>query len=593
MNMRGRQQRRSTAPGRRGRLWLAGMIALSTPAWPLSRLMSQEPILLAPLPLQPQSVAGAPNVKLTPFCLPTNKTVTGTGTTRATDLGAWPHPVLNRSEEPVRTNAATSRGTTDRAEATVRTVAEQHDTTQDRKAAVAFALSDSSDMAATNVLPSAPILAKAGRVLSLPAGPENGEGERLTDAIPAAKPPTGSPLMAEAAAEPTAGANLVFEDNSDPGVDLSLSDHPVAKVPGPAVVGALVEPATAPNLDSPEPTGRPAWRGESEVKTTTAIPLPTLTKIPTSGRILPVPALGEPGQVIESLTDRESVPNQNVADRQRRIIHGARPMVDVSVPPVAIERGHRSGANLLEFAADRKTDNQASETSASVPSGGVVAAAEAVLGGSGKLAGNEHSSNSTADLGTAVERSVLAASAIASMPRGASDKSTVAPAANSSGVHLSLTSDPAAEVVGRLSLQPTEVRSITVKEPIRRFHSDAPNVCTALASQPGKLQLIATGEGVTRLTLELGHGEGETRRVAYEVTVGGNRSAGFESSETLAQKMNETVALAFPHVNARVLALQDRLEIVGTMPDEATAKRILRMVRSACPVAVNDRLTVR
>jgi len=569
------------------------MIALSTPAWPLSRLMSQEPILLAPLPLQPQSVAGAPHAKVTPFCLPADKTVTGTA--RSTDLGAWPHPVLNRNVEFSGTDAGTRPGTMERAEATIRTVAEQHDTNQDGKTAVAFALSDGSDLTAKNGLPSATILAKAGRVLSVPATPENGEGERLTDAAPAAKPPTGSPPLAEAATEPTAGVSLIFDETSDPGVDLSLTDHPGGKVPGPAATGAIVESVTAPNLHSSKPAGRPAWRGEPEVKTMAATPLPTLTKIPTSGRILPVPAWGEPGQVTESLTDRESAPNQNLADRQRRIIHGARPMVDVSLPPVAIERGHRSGANLLEVAADRKSDNQALGLPPSVPTGGVVAAAEATLVGSGKPASKEHSSNNTAELATSatsVERSVLAASAMASTPREASGKVASAPDANAPGVHLRLMSEPAAEVVGRLSLQTTEVRSITVTEPIRGFHSEAPHVCTALTSQAGKIQLIATGEGVTRLTLELGHGEGETRRVAYEVTVGGNRSAGFESSEILAQKMNETLSLAFPRVNARVLALQDRLEIVGTVPDEATAKRILRMVRSACSMAVNDRLTV-
>lgn len=557
--------------------------------------MSQEPILLAPLPLQPQPVAGVPHVKVTPFCLPTDKIVTGTGASRSTDFGAWPHPVLNRNANFSETDAGTGPGTTDRAAATIQTVAEQHDTTQDGKTAVAFALSDSSDSTATNGLPPASILGRKVRVTSVPAGPENGEVERLTDTDPAVEPPIGSQLAAEAAADSSTRVSLVFEDKSARGVDLSLTDRPAVKTPRPTAAGALIESATAPNLESPEPAGRPAWRGEPEVKTTTVAP-PTLTKIPISGRILPVPALGDPSHANESLTDRESVPNQNVADRQRRIIHGARPMVDVSVPPLAIERGHRSGANLLEVAADRKTDSQASETSATVPTGGVVAAAEAILSGSGKPAGEAQPSNNTADLSTsptAVERSVLAASATASSSAGIPKQAAAAPPEIASGVHLRLTSEPAAEVVGRLSLQPTEVRSITVAEPIRRFHSEAPHVCTALTSQAGKLQLIATGEGVTRLTLELGHGEGETKRVAYEVTVGGNRSAGFQSSENLAQKLNETVSLAFPRLNVRVLALEDRLEIVGTVPDEATAKRILRMVRSACPVAVNDRLNVR
>jgi hypothetical protein len=156
------------------------------------------------------------------------------------------------------------------------------------------------------------------------------------------------------------------------------------------------------------------------------------------------------------------------------------------------------------------------------------------------------------------------------------------------------TADHTAELIGQIRLRPTEVRSIKLPGKVQAIRSSAPRTCTVLVTTAGQMQVIATGEGIARLTLELcEEGSLPNRLVAYEVQVDRTPANVSESHESIAQKLTETIRLTFPSTNAEIRCVPAGLEVVGNCPDENTAKQLLRMVRSACPLAINDRLTVR
>lgn len=598
--MGGQHQGRTTTRHHRGRLWLVGAIALSGQVWPTLPSTAQDPVVLAPLPLRPITSANDPTMKLTPFCLPADRAADERRPAEPAAQLSPPRPVADRGDTgswPIPVQNVEAQGGPSMVALAFRDEAQPALVPGRRAGALPVAtegvtaqLSDSSASGTTTQPLESPPLTDS----------TVGAGGRLSDRLPGEANRDGS----------ASGFSLTLGDrgsvpaDSPAAVERSLSDRsgelgkPASSIKNQLVVEAADEPMLAP----PTPAARPAWSGQAEVKTALDAAPPTLTKIPISGRIVQVPVTDIAARSEETTGGvGEAQTPPATENRERRLINGAHPKVDVSVPPLVIERGLLTSVDLLDIHSGSPTAG--SPTSPSQSSASVVAAVETVFS---DLQGG--SPTEVAELPTpapvaVTERSILRQST-EGLPRqpvamtgdsghGAPIAEQGKPAVASEVVQSQPGPVSAAEVIGQLRLQPTEVRSVMVPEPIRGFQSDSPGICTALITTNGKIQVIATGVGVARLTLDLGEDSGSTRRVAYEVTVGGSRAANDTTPQALAAKLNETVSLAFPGVNARVLVLGDRLELAGIVPDEATAKQLLRMVRSACPLAVNDRLSVR
>lgn len=147
--------------------------------------------------------------------------------------------------------------------------------------------------------------------------------------------------------------------------------------------------------------------------------------------------------------------------------------------------------------------------------------------------------------------------------------------------------------VASFNLKPTEVRAIKFDLPIKHVQSDDMSVCAVIKAATGQIQLIATGTGTTGLSVHTLGEDGIDKVDRYEVTVGEVRTATVDSPEAIAMTLTQTVQSAFPGSNILVSAEAGRLIVTGSCPDEESARRMLRMLRSACSAPVIDRVKVR
>lgn len=364
----------------------------------------------------------------------------------------------------------------------------------------------------------------------------------------------------------------------DDAVGFTLSDFPGKEsFENPGSVGVaspLVGSAVAPTLEDAKATPKKMWKGESPVSTGQPAAAPKLTKMPALGRILPVPVAdplrNEPSEVAMPTAAVKNKPIRSEV-AEALIVNGARPKVAVSKPPIAIERVIKLTPDWLKEPA-RKTDDVVTTpvTDQGLAKAETKASAEPIAAP------------------TASETKLPSSLASGSAPKVTDRSNGGAPDSK-----VAETADHTAELIGQIRLRPTEVRSIKLPGKVQAIRSSAPKTCTVLVTTAGQMQVIATGEGIARLTLELNEGNFPNRLVAYEVQVDRTPANVSESHESIAQKLTETIRLTFPSANAEIRCVPSGLEVVGNCPDENTAKQLLRMVRSACPLAINDRLTVR
>ncbi len=144
-----------------------------------------------------------------------------------------------------------------------------------------------------------------------------------------------------------------------------------------------------------------------------------------------------------------------------------------------------------------------------------------------------------------------------------------------------------------LRFQPTEVRALKAENAIQRVEIQSAAVCAAVQTGSHQVQLIATGVGKTQLTLWTLDATGKEQGELYEIQVADAKSAKADDVHSIATTLTQSIAAAFPTSRVAVQPHGGRLLISGVCPDEDSARRILRMARSACPMPVDDKITVR
>jgi hypothetical protein len=530
--MRGRYQRRRTASHRR--CLIASLLVLSAQS-----ATAQGPVVLAPLPLQPQVSDAATVTQPNPFCLPPEAvaaelTDTSTGNVRVTqnpsralvkrDAGIIPLQVI-----PPKTNQA---------------------------GGYSVSLAWTNRAAVENTGEVRQPLDSAASGASQTETP--GDFEELESSSET------QPAYAEDALDLSFSEVVPTETVED----VQTISPPTAE----PVVGVAIEPL----LDEGRPEkSKLAWKGEEPVISITDLPQPVLTRVPISSRIIPVPVPAEtPAEPASEAHESSGPATRDLGYAERRIVNGVHPKVDVSKPPVAVERFARFGAGWLANAPSQSGDLLVKAGSSVQP-----AAAAA-----------DHLTDSLPKHPELVVETPEPLPSSLPLPT-LSDTDPASPVAVEAQPEVAAAE--AVQVIGQIRLKPSEVRSIRVAGNIRKIESDTPATCTAFLTKAGQVQLIATGAGLATLTVELTETPNVTRKVAYEVQVDETATSAAQSLDLLATKLSETLRLAFPQANARVRSHAGRLEIIGDCPDEQTAKQILRMVRSACPMAINDRLNVR
>jgi len=266
-----------------------------------------------------------------------------------------------------------------------------------------------------------------------------------------------------------------------------------------------------------------------------------------------------------------------------RLVNGGRPRVEVGRPPVAIDRMASLSIvpgqpRILTVDEPSAPTDKASEAASTKPTlaadaGAAVAPPPRVLASAPKLL-----------------QSVLAPSTSPALATGGGKE---VPAAKPEVVAAPTPAPTDGPIVSRYTLKPTEVRAVTIDAAIAKVQSDDLSVCAVVKTGISQIQLIATGTGTTRLAVFTVGKEGEELIQRYEVAVGETKAAAIDSPETLALTMTQTVQNAFPGSNVLVSHDSGRLIVTGSCSDDSTARRMLRMIRSACPMPVDDKLRVR
>ena len=145
-----------------------------------------------------------------------------------------------------------------------------------------------------------------------------------------------------------------------------------------------------------------------------------------------------------------------------------------------------------------------------------------------------------------------------------------------------------------LSVARASVRSLTLGGQLRNVHVVDDSICTAVALDGSQLKLIGTGNGVTQLVVwaDTTNDAGQTRRLvrAFEITVDDHESSA--AAEDSLAPLNQSLIQTFPDSDVVITHRGDRLIVTGTCPSRREAKRMLRLIRSTCPMPVSDDLKI-
>lgn len=146
-----------------------------------------------------------------------------------------------------------------------------------------------------------------------------------------------------------------------------------------------------------------------------------------------------------------------------------------------------------------------------------------------------------------------------------------------------------------LYLSRAQVRSLTLGGSVRRVRVADKNVCQAFAAGPNQLKLIGTGNGVTRLVVwaDTEDEKNPTRMRAFEIHVKDAVETAGDSVDKKSTMLNQSIRKAFPNCGVTVRQVGNELVVSGRCDSEASAKKIMRMVRRTCLVPVKDELVVR
>ena len=144
-----------------------------------------------------------------------------------------------------------------------------------------------------------------------------------------------------------------------------------------------------------------------------------------------------------------------------------------------------------------------------------------------------------------------------------------------------------------LFMKRAQVRSLTIGGQLRDVRIGDTNVCQAVAVGPNRLKLIAAGTGTTELMVwaETNDKKSPVRMRIFKIHVE-NVDPSVASGGKTTQLLHEIIRNAFPECEVSISQEGGELIVSGRCASRDAAARIMRMVRSTCLVAVQDRLIV-
>lgn len=156
-------------------------------------------------------------------------------------------------------------------------------------------------------------------------------------------------------------------------------------------------------------------------------------------------------------------------------------------------------------------------------------------------------------------------------------------------------------MIGKSAVAPTklemdlaQVCSLTLGGKLHTVKVADTSVCKVVATGSNQLKLIGTSEGITQLVvLAEGSESGKDplqRTFQIHVT-DAPQSTGHSLNETC-DLLNRSVQETFPACEVLVMQRDNELMVAGRCDSQASAKKIMRMVRRTCLIPVRDELIV-
>jgi len=142
-------------------------------------------------------------------------------------------------------------------------------------------------------------------------------------------------------------------------------------------------------------------------------------------------------------------------------------------------------------------------------------------------------------------------------------------------------------------LQRTEVRSLKTTGEIRKVQLGDSAVCSAIAGGSMQLQLIGTRDGVTRMAVWTATPDGKEEKTVYQIRVGTPVTNGASDPANIAAMLSKSTKAAFPESDLRVRYDKGQMIVEGSCESDESAKKALRMIRSACLLPVDDKIVIR
>lgn len=606
--MRGRINKRRESVKHGRRLLLAGLLVASG-----QFAQAETPLAMVPLPLTPLEGKSA-GVRINPFCQPV---VVEAANTKASFS---PEPV--RVARPGDSGAATGLGRVQTNNWQPSAATSNGDVKLASGAEVKQRQQSASSGKGLRSFLQSPVIEASGGVRANPLATD------FTADMPLEpKVDLDGVRALKASGKTETGFSFSFSDGdateepiadrpaSEP-VELQFIDDSATQVAEAIVVRSETDSVAA----TARPATRPAvpWRATGRQRAPEGLPEPISlrpfepAKFPT-GRILEVlPAESadlvasadmvspEPADLVDAASELTEGPVDvlAVSPQDSRLVNGGRPRVEVGRPTVAVDRLASTSIvpgkpRLLLVESEQPMISEAVQASYELDSD----SEEVAVGAGTKLPAEAKPATSQGLQSIMVPSHQPMPRQLPSLEVGARESKvvvmnpeTVAPPTHQEPIKVAEVDET---VVATFNLKPTEVRAIKFDLPVNQVQSDDMSVCAVIKTVTGQIQMIATGAGTTRLSVHTLGKDGVDKVDRYEVTVGEVRTATVDSPESIAMTLTQTVQSAFPGSNILVSAEAGRLIVTGSCPDEESARRMLRMIRSACATPVIDRVKVR
>lgn len=150
-------------------------------------------------------------------------------------------------------------------------------------------------------------------------------------------------------------------------------------------------------------------------------------------------------------------------------------------------------------------------------------------------------------------------------------------------------SDSEMVMLSGIVVAPQDSASVTTGSPVLEYSVEHPTICKMIRTSENVVSLIGLREGQTRIAVVTASATGERQIEIRDVRVA-SESSPQVSLNNLAREMKQTVAKLYPQSRVEIKTNDDKLIVMGNVPTESDARKIISLVRKMTLSPVVDQL---